>query len=261
MPGCIRGRCRPDRGNTLSQVGIGSELGATRQESSSPIRTRVEVFEHAIRRAGGSLFRRSRFVWNDKDWSAARGLLATLGFLEVTFGLSADTEHDAINERNVVFMRKNKKVTRVPESIPAPDQGWLDVEQAASVEVSSEDENYPIESALLGDQKRGWRASEPGSQTIRLIFDSPQRLRRIWLAFEDSEVSRTQEFVLRWSSHVGEPFREIVRQQWNFSSPGGIREIEDYAVDLVEVGMLELTIVPDKSGGEARASLAKMRLS
>jgi hypothetical protein len=158
-------------------------------------------------------------------------------------------------------MRKNKKVTRVPESIPAPDQGWLDVEQAASVEVSSEDENYPIESALLGDQKRGWRASEPGSQTIRLIFDSPQRLRRIWLAFEDSEVSRTQEFVLRWSSHVGEPFREIVRQQWNFSSPGGIREIEDYAVDLVEVGMLELTIVPDKSGGEARASLAKMRLS
>ena len=72
---------------------------------------------------------------------------------------------------------------------------------------------------------------------------------------------RTQEFVLRWSSHVGEPFREIVRQQWNFVSPGGVREIEDYAVDLVDVGMLELTIVHDKSGGEARASLAKVRLS
>jgi XRCC1 N terminal domain len=154
-----------------------------------------------------------------------------------------------------------KKVIRVPQIIRARDQGWLDVNKAASVEVSSEDENYPIESALLGDEKRGWRAAEPGSQTIRLIFDSPQRLRRIWLAFEDSEVSRTQEFVLRWSSHVGEPFREIVRQQWNFSSPGGVREIEDYAVDLVDVGMLELTIVPDKSGGEARASLAKMRLS
>jgi hypothetical protein len=154
-----------------------------------------------------------------------------------------------------------KKVVRVPQITPARDQGWLDVNKAASVEVSSEDENYPIESALLGDEKRGWRAADPGSQTIRLIFDSPQRLRRIWLAFEDSEVSRTQEFVLRWSSHVGEPFREIVRQQWNFSSPGGVREIEDYAVDLVDVGMLELTIVPDKSGGEARASLAKMRLS
>jgi hypothetical protein len=107
------------------------------------------------------------------------------------------------------------------------------VNKAASVEVSSEDENYPIESALLGDENRGWRAADPGSQTIRLIFDSPQRLKRIWLAFEDSEVFRTQEFVLRWSTHVGEPFREIVRQQWNFSSPGGVREIEDYAVDLL----------------------------
>jgi hypothetical protein len=154
-----------------------------------------------------------------------------------------------------------KKVIQIPQTAPTGDQGWLDVNEAASVEVSSEDENYPIESALLlGDEKRGWRAAEPGSQTIRLIFDRPQRLRRIWLAFEDSEVSRTQEFVLRWSSHVGQPFREIVRQQWNFSSPGGVREIEDYAVDLVDVGVLELIIVPDKSGGEARASLVTMRL-
>jgi len=121
--------------------------------------------------------------------------------------------------------------------------------------------NHPIESALRADEKGGWRAAEPGSQTIRLIFDNPQTLKRIWLAFEDNEVFRTQEFVLRWSPHVGDPFREIVRQQWNFSSPGGVREIEDYAVDLVDVGVLELIIVPDKSGGEARASLVKMRLS
>jgi hypothetical protein len=154
-----------------------------------------------------------------------------------------------------------KQVIRVPQIAPAWDQGWLDLDKAASVEVTSEDENYPIESALLADEKGGWRAAEPGSQTIRLIFDKPQRLRRIWLAFEDNEVIRTQEFVLRWSPHVGSPFREIVRQQWNFSSPGGVREIEDYAVDLVDVGVLELIIAPDKSGGEARASLVKMRLA
>jgi hypothetical protein len=154
-----------------------------------------------------------------------------------------------------------KQVIRVPQGSPAWDESWLDLDKAASVEVTSEDENYPIESALLADKKGGWRAAEPGSQTIRLIFDNPQRLRRIWLAFEDTEVFRTQEFVLRWCPHVGQPFREIVRQQWNFSSPGGAREIEDYAVDLVDVGVLELIIVPDKSGGEARASLGKMRLS
>ena len=153
----------------------------------------------------------------------------------------------------------HKQVIRVPQIPAAWDQGWLDLDKAASVEVSSEDEKY--ESALLGDEKRGWRAAGPGSQTIRLIFDSPQRLRRIFLAFEDSEVLRTQEFVLRWSPHVGQPFREIVRQQWNFSSPGGVREIEDYAVDLFDVGVLELIIVPDKGDGEALASLVKMRLA
>jgi len=154
-----------------------------------------------------------------------------------------------------------KRVIGVTQIVEAWVQDWLDLNKAASVTVSSEAEDYPIESALLGDEKRGWRASEPGSQTIRLIFDSPQKLSRIFLAFEDSDVSRMQEFVLRWSSRVGKPFREIVRQQWNFSSPGGVREIEDYAVDLSNVGVLELIIVPDKSGGEARASLVKMRIA
>jgi len=161
--------------------------------------------------------------------------------------------------RRVESMRKH--LIRVPQIATAWDQGWLDLNKAASVEVSSEDENYPIESALLEDEQRGWRAAESGSQTIRLIFDNPQKLGRIFLAFEDSEASRMQEFVLRWSARVGQPFREIVRQQWNFSSPGAVREIEDYAVDLVNVGVLELIIVPDKSGGAARASLAKMRIA
>ena len=40
-----------------------------------------------------------------------------------------------------------------------------------------------------------------------------------------------------------------------------VREIEDYAVDVVDVGVLELIIVPDKSGGETRASLIKMRIA
>ncbi len=154
-----------------------------------------------------------------------------------------------------------KTVIRVLQDAPAWEENWLDLDKTASVEVTSEQEKHPIEFALLGDENRGWRSAVPGSQTIRLIFDSPQRLRRIFLAFEDNEAFRTQEFVLRWSPQVGRPFREIVRQQWNFSSPGGIREIEDYAVDLLDVGVLELIIVPDKNGSEALASLVKMRLS
>ena len=52
-----------------------------------------------------------------------------------------------------------------------------------------------------------------------------------------------------------------MRQQWNFSPSGSVREIEDYAVDVADVTMLELIIVPDLGAGEARASLANMRLA
>jgi hypothetical protein len=81
------------------------------------------------------------------------------------------------------------------------------------------------------------------------------------LVFEDSENTRTQEFVLRWSPDAGHSFREIVRQQWNFSPPDSVRETEDYTVELSAVTALELMIVPDKVGGAARASLASLRLA
>jgi hypothetical protein len=100
----------------------------------------------------------------------------------------------------------------------------------------------------------------PGPQTIRLVFDKPQKLRRIWLKFEETEIKRTQEFVLRWSPDCGRSYREIVRQQWNFSPPETERETEDYAVELSDVTAIELNIVPDKNGDEARASLECLRL-
>ena len=148
-----------------------------------------------------------------------------------------------------------------PTSTRPSDQTWLDVESKALVEVTSEANGYPIESALIGEVESGWRAAKPGAQMIRLVFDEPQRLRHIFLVFEDTENTRTQEFVLRWSPDGGHSLREIVRQQWNFSPPSSVREVEDYAVELSAVTVLELTIVPDKSGGEARASLMSLRLA
>ena len=157
-------------------------------------------------------------------------------------------------------MRKSR-ITQVQQNAPLRDQVWMDVDRVASVEVSSEESDYPIESALLLEGKRGWRAANPGTQTIRLIFDERQKLRRILLVFEDTENSRTQEFALRWSPDIEFSFREIVRQQWNFSPPDSVRETEDYRVELSEVKVLELKIVPDKSGGEVRASLVSLRLA
>jgi len=137
----------------------------------------------------------------------------------------------------------------------------MDVDRIASVEVSSEESDHPIESALLLEGKGGWRASNPGVQTIRLIFDESQKLRRISLVFEDTENSRTQEFALRRSPDIQYSSREIVRQQWNFSPPDSVRETEDYPVELSEVKVLALEIVPNKSGGQIRVSLESLRLA
>ena len=95
-------------------------------------------------------------------------------------------------------MRKNL-IAPIPQTAPAPDEGWLDLDGAALVEVTSEDKKYPVESALVRGETRGWRAVDSGTQTIRLIFDQPQRLTRIALVFEETETERTQEFVLRRS--------------------------------------------------------------
>ena len=138
-------------------------------------------------------------------------------------------------------MRK-RQIAPNPLSEPPSGQVWLDIDRIASVEVTSEEDGYPIESALIGTENPGWRAAHPGTQTIRLVFDEPQTLRRIWLVFEDMEHTRTQEFVLRWSQGMEHSFREIVRQEWNFSPNGSGREIEDYAVELLGVTALELII-------------------
>ena len=157
-------------------------------------------------------------------------------------------------------MRK-RLVPPIPQDAPTLDEGWLDLDRIAVVEVTSEEKEYPVEAALVAEEMRGWRAGSPGIQTIRLIFDQPQRLARISLVFEETETQRTQEFVLLWSSDGGRSFREIVRQQWNFSPPETIREVEEFQVALSDVTVLELVIVPDISRGSARASLKSLRMS
>ena len=157
-------------------------------------------------------------------------------------------------------MRK-QILAQVQKDTVSPDHDWLNVEGLAEVEITSEDAAHPIESALLPGRDSGWRAGEPGKQTIRLLYNHPQRLRRIWMNFLEPGTERTQEYVLRWSPDNGQSFREIVRQQWNFSPHGTTSETEDHHVDLPAVTVLELSIIPDISGGNGLASLAQLRLA
>jgi hypothetical protein len=158
-------------------------------------------------------------------------------------------------------MIRKRVISPIPPDSPLADEDWLDVERMAQVEVTSEEVAHPIESALLPGEQSGWRAAQPGRQAIRVTFDHPQRLRRIRLLFIETDIARTHEFTLRWSPDGGRSYRDIVRQQWNFSPLTATRELEDYHVELSGVTALELTIVPDQRGGEARASLAQWRLA
>jgi hypothetical protein len=157
-------------------------------------------------------------------------------------------------------MRK-QTINSGSEAVSRSGGVWLDLERLAQVEITSESAEHPIESALIPDRGSGWRAAQPGKQTIRLIFDQPVSLGRILLRFDEKEHARTQEFMLRWLSDGQQSPREIVRQQYTFSPPATNQESEDYSVKLVGVIALELEIVPDISGGGAYASLAQMRLA
>ncbi|WP_411727933.1 carbohydrate-binding protein [Methyloglobulus sp.] len=157
-------------------------------------------------------------------------------------------------------MRK-QIINQNPQNVSPVDERWLDLQRLAQVELTSEEAAHPIEAALIPGIGSGWRAAQAGEQTIHLLFDELQSVRRIQLLFHEDQQARTQEFVLRWSPDAGQSYREIVRQQYNFSPPGMTREFEDYTVDLVGVTALELRIVPDISGGDARASVAQLRIA
>jgi hypothetical protein len=158
--------------------------------------------------------------------------------------------------RKVVMTEKTGETSQEPES-------WLNVERIASVEISSEEASFPIESALGGVGTGGWRASAPGPQKILLIFDKPQTIRRIQLHFVEKEAERSQEFWLL--AMVGDELRDVVRQQWNFSPQGTTEELEDYRVELTGVTALELRIDPDRSHDPQQsrsvATLERLRLA
>jgi hypothetical protein len=141
------------------------------------------------------------------------------------------------------------------------DPEWLRLEDAAEVEITSESTAHPIEAALVSGDERGWQADAPGVQTIRLRFPEPRGINQVRLVVEEHHRERTQQFVLRAATGADGAWREIARQQYNFSPGGATREQEDYRINLPGVTALELTIVPDINGGEARASLQEFRVA
>lgn len=154
-----------------------------------------------------------------------------------------------------------KRLVTPKDSRGEREPGWLPLEELTEAEITSEDLTHPLEAALTPGMTGGWRAESPGEQTIRLTFVEPRSIKHIRLIIEERERSRTQQFVVRAASAPDGTWRELVRQQFNFSPSGAVREQEDYQMNLHGIAALELTIVPDISGGDARASLQQLRVA
>ena len=141
-----------------------------------------------------------------------------------------------------------------------PSEQWIDLEQIATVEISSKDPLHPFENALDGGHTKEWRAASPGKQQIKLVFDTPQTLQRLHLEIAETEVARSQELALS-ATFEDTSHREIVRQQWTFSPGGSTNEVEDFEFNLDHVGAIKLEIDPGRHDKSVHASIRALLLS
>ena len=103
-------------------------------------------------------------------------------------------------------------------------------------------------------------AGEPGEQAVILAFDAPQTIRQIILEVEETEVARTQELQLAVSNDGAQTYRELLRQEYNFSPPDTTFKREDWTVSAEDITHLRLQIKPDKGGKPCRATITSLVL-
>jgi F5/8 type C domain len=138
-----------------------------------------------------------------------------------------------------------------------------DIAAVATVLVSSEDPRHPIDYAFDGQRGPGasrWIAEQSGEQTLILAFDAPQTIRKILVEVEEPETSRTQEMAVSISQDGGQTYRELIRQEYNFSPPGTTLEHEEWSIKADAISHLQLRIKPDKGGKGGRATLTTLAL-
>jgi hypothetical protein len=156
--------------------------------------------------------------------------------------------------RKYILARPNETPPYAAE-IPIPSIG--------TVFVSSEEKDHPIDHVFDSNRGRAatrWIAGQPGEQAIIVAFDTPQTIHQVHLEIEEHEISRTQELQLSLSTDWGVTYRELLRQEYNFSPPSTTFEQEDWTIPGQQVTHLRLSIKPDKGGKDCRASVTSLAL-
>jgi hypothetical protein len=143
------------------------------------------------------------------------------------------------------------------------ERGCMHIPALATVLVTSEAAEHPVDCLFDGHDGPGgtrWVAAVDGEQVLILAFDTPQIIQEVGLETEESQASRTQVLTLSLSQDGGRTYREILRQEFNFSPPGTTFERERWIVPAAMVSHLRVTIRPDKGGKLGRASLTSLTI-
>jgi F5/8 type C domain len=159
------------------------------------------------------------------------------------------------------MLRKNILTTH--QTMSSRGAAEKDIAAVATVLVSSEDPRHPIDYAFDGQRGPGasrWIAAQSGEQALILAFDTPQTIRKILVEVEEPEISRTQEMAVSISQDGGQTYRELMRQEYNFSPPGTTLEHEEWSIKADAISHLQLRIKPDKGGKAGRATLTTLAL-
>jgi len=140
----------------------------------------------------------------------------------------------------------------------------LDIPIIATVTITSEEADHPIEHVFDGQRGPGtsrWRAAGPGEQCLIINFDMPQTLHQLVLDIEELDTARTQELLISVSLDGGRTYRDVVRQEYNFSPPGTTYERETWALNTDHITHLAIHITPDKGGRAGQATLTSVMLA
>jgi len=115
---------------------------------------------------GGARLRTKR---SQADLSKAERLLhkivekcPILSSLRTSTFVHAEERKYTSGEPNASWRYAKDQSLRFHKLAPAPDEGWLDLDGAALVEVTSEDKEYPVESRTGIWGNTGWRAAGSG---------------------------------------------------------------------------------------------------
>ncbi|NDU80196.1 MAG: hypothetical protein G3I11_02440 [Ferrovum sp.] len=134
----------------------------------------------------------------------------------------------------------------------------IDIIHNAEVTVTSESENSPLDNIVdgsIGPGSSQWVAGTIGLQALVFKFDTPQSIIRVIYEIQEQDVARTQEVCFEVSTDSGANFREILRQEYNFSPAGSTFQREELKLDLHQITDLKMIIKPDKGNINCRAKL------